>query len=507
MTDHPGLGRLLKRGTALSAVGVVIVQGIGVAQVLILGRLLGPAEVGIFTAGTLLMGFVAVIAQGALSQALIQRRDDLGDLEDAANTVLVVTFGTGLLLSLAVLAAAPLFGMVFHSDRVAQVAAASSGMMLLHACTSVPDALMQRAFRFERRLIIDPAAALTFAAVATVFAILDFGAWAMVVGTYASLLVWVTLSWWLAGWRPFRGRFSLRIWREMAVFSFPLLVDGVAERSREVIEQLIVGRMLSTALLGQFRYGFRIASMPSTATIQVCSYVLFPAFARIADDPWRFRQAYLRALGWIWFAALPLGLLMLLFAEPVVVLALGEQWRAAGAVAAAMAGMGPGLALSAVACEALKGAGRSQPLTALALAGLVLGVTLTALLLIPLGLVGVGLAVSLSNLVIGVLSLVAAGPVVGVGWRLTVSCLAPMSAAAAIAFAAALLVRQMITGAMSAGVLTDLTVLMTGTVIFAVAYLIALNWLAPAYSAAIRQATGAGWLRLSRAGRSSDLPE
>ena len=127
---------------------------------------------------------MAVFAQNTLSQALIQRERDV---EDAANTVLIVTFVTGLLLALAVLVASPLIGALFHDSRVGLIAAAISGIMLLHSVQAVPDALMQRTFQFKRRrVIIDPAVALTFASVSIVFAVFGYGAWAMVVGTYAS---------------------------------------------------------------------------------------------------------------------------------------------------------------------------------------------------------------------------------------------------------------------------------------------------------------------------------
>ena len=83
----------------MAAIGLVIVQIVAVAQTLVLGRLLGPHEVGVFAAGSVMMGFMAVFAQGTLYQALIQREHDI---EDAANTVLIVTFVTGLLLAVAV---------------------------------------------------------------------------------------------------------------------------------------------------------------------------------------------------------------------------------------------------------------------------------------------------------------------------------------------------------------------------------------------------------------------
>ena len=155
MTDTAAsLGSVLKRGAAMSAAGLVIAQTAGIVQTLVLGRLLGPDEVGVFVAGTVMMGFLLMAAQGALSQALIHRKTDV---EDAANTVLVVNFGAGLLGSLALLAASPLIGMLFHSSRVGLVAAAASGLLLLHVCGNVPDALMQRAFQFKRQMIIPPA--------------------------------------------------------------------------------------------------------------------------------------------------------------------------------------------------------------------------------------------------------------------------------------------------------------------------------------------------------------
>ena len=131
----------------MAAIGLVIVQIVTVAQILVLGRLLGPHEVGIFTAGSVMMGVIALFAQGSLYHALIQRERDI---EDAANTVLIVTCVTGLLLGAAVLVASPLIGALFHDSRVGLIAAANSGIMLLHSFLSVPEALMQRTFQFKR---------------------------------------------------------------------------------------------------------------------------------------------------------------------------------------------------------------------------------------------------------------------------------------------------------------------------------------------------------------------
>jgi O-antigen/teichoic acid export membrane protein len=283
-------------------------------------------------------------------------------------------------------------------------------------------------------MIIDPSAKVAFASVSIVFALLGYGAWAMVIGSYASFSTELVLNWWMARWRPFRGRFSFRIWREMARFAWPLVLDEIGTKAGEMCVAVLVGRRLGTADLGQYRYAYRIGWMPGLAIIQAFSQVLFPAFARIAADRTRFREAYVRALGWIWFAALPVGALLVVVGQPVVVLLLGEEWRSAGAATAAMAGIGLGTALSAVSSVAIKGAGRSSLLNWMTALSLGLGVGLVVLLL-PFGLVGVGLAISLTYLVVGCLGVELARSVVSASFREIVSCLAPSTVSALLAFA------------------------------------------------------------------------
>jgi PST family polysaccharide transporter len=429
-----GLSGVLKRGVGYSAVGVVICQLVVIVQTIVLGRLLGPAEVGIFTAGSVLLGGLLMVTHGTLAQALI-RRDD--DIEDAANTVLIATAATGLLLGIGVFAVSPLIGDVFHSERVGQITAVTSGLVFLYLCVSVPQALMQRALQFKQRVVIDPAAKTAFAVVSIVFALFGHGAWSLVIGSYASIITELTLSWWFAKWRPFQGRFSVRLWRELASFSLPLMFQGMAESFRDTFQQVLVGRALGTADLGQYRYGYRLAIMPAQANAEICGYVLFPAFARVAGDRRRFRDAFLRALGWTWFASLPIAALMVVVGEPAAVLLLGEEWRPAGIAATAMAGMGVGAALNSLGVQAIKGGGRPRLVNWVTALGLVLNVGLI-LLLLPFGLLGVGIALSITYLGAGIASVLIAGSVAGVSLRESVACVGPSTVSALLAFLAVL---------------------------------------------------------------------
>jgi O-antigen/teichoic acid export membrane protein len=479
-----GLSGVLKRGAAMAAVGVVISQVVTIVQTIALGRILGPAEIGVFTAGSVLVGFFAAFAQGALSQALIHRETDI---EDAAHTALIVTFGAGLLLGVLLLSVSPLVGAIFDSPRIGLIAAATSGIMVLHTWASVPDALMQRAFHFKRQMVIAPAVSTVFASVSIAFAYHGFGAWSMVNGWYASSVTAVVLSWSMARWRPFRGRFSAPLWREMATYSLPMLLGDFAQQLREAGEQVIVGRGLGTADLGHYRYAYRLASLPSVMVISVCAHVLFPAFSRISGDSARFRVAFLRALGWIWWATLPVAALLVLEGRAIVVLLLGDQWEDAGSAAAMMAGIGLGTALMSVAAEAMKGAGRSSRLNWMTVVSLGVGLPLVVLLL-PAGLDGVGLAISLTYLVVGFLSVGLARNVVGVSWREVLGRLGPPALSAMVAVCVLVLIdRLFIQPGQYQGIVGMVWVLVT-CLLFFVVYIGALRLISPSWYKSVKSA-------------------
>jgi O-antigen/teichoic acid export membrane protein len=197
---------------------------------------------------------------------------------------------------------------------------------------------------------------------------------------------------------------------------------------------VLLGRRLGTGDLGQYRYGSQMAAMPAMAIVEIFGYVLFPAFARVSADSARFRDAFLRALGWTWFGALPLGALLVVVGRPVVVLLLGDEWRPAGTAAMAMAGIAVGAALQALGITAIKGAGRPSLVNWLSALGLGLHLPLI-LLLLPFGLVGVGIGLSVTFLVCGIVSVLLARSVVSASFRDVVACLAPSTLSAAVAFA------------------------------------------------------------------------
>ncbi|GLZ48514.1 hypothetical protein Acsp06_46990 [Actinomycetospora sp. NBRC 106375] len=424
-----GLESKLRRGASFAAVALVFTQLISLTQTIVVARILSPVEIGTFTLGTLFANFLTTLSDGGMRAALIQREREV---EDAANTAFWISLVTGTLMSLSALAAAPVLALYFDDRLVGLICAATCGTLLIHSLLNVPEALMQRRFNFKRRLIVDPTTAGTFAIVAVTAVLLGFGVWGMVIGLYASQFATLIACWALAKWRPGRGTFTFRIWREMARYAAPLILSSIVEDLRDLVQQALVGRRLDIASAGQYRYGRRIGILPGQAIIQVASYVLFPAFARIASDITRFKHGFLRSLRMLWAGSVPFAAVLIALGEPLIVVLLGEEWRPAGLFVAAMAGYGPGTAMSAIGFESIKGAGQSAKLNWLT--GITLVVGLGGLLaLIPLGLLGVGLAASIEGIVAGLAGLMLARRLAAVSVRDLATVLVPPLVAAAVA--------------------------------------------------------------------------
>lgn len=491
-SEAPSLRDKITKVAAASAVAQVIGEVVSLLQTIALARLLGPTTVGIFAAGTVLTTFLANFAEGGLRSGLIHRDRRLGD---AAETVFWGTIVTGTLMSLGALAAAPLIGFVFDSHTAGLVAAASSGALLLYSLMNVPEAMLQRQFNVKRRLIVGPLVSVVFAVVSVTMALLGFEVWSLVAGTYASYVAWLIAVWSISDWRPGRGRASFAMWRELSRFGLPLVAGFVGARGQQLVESVVVGRLLSTTALGHYRYGVRISRIPVSAILEIVANALFPAFSRIAGDPLRLRASYLRALGWVTFFATAVSGLAIAVGLPAVVVVLGEPWRGAGLAVVAMAGLGLGKGFTSVSEEVLKGCGRTSLINYLTVAEVVLGIGLLVLI-IPFGLVGVGLAISLTALSVGALGLGLARSVVGVSVRdLRRAITAPLLAGGVAVGATAWLEHGLL-HADTRPVLVGVGALLLDAIVFGIVYLAVISVVAPDTGRSVWRVAGVALKRL-----------
>ena len=388
-----GLTQIVVRGVGLAGAGFLLTQALTVAEYLVLARLITPSEMGEFAAGSLVM-IGALFAESGMMAALIHRRDRV---EEAAATAVIATIAAGAAFAVAGLAAAPLIGLFFDSREIGLVAAALSGFVLVRQAAVVPEALLQRRFSFLRRLVAEPVSVVAFGATAILGAAGGLGVWSLVAGTYAGVVTQAAAAWLLVRWRPDLRQASFALWRELVGYGKHITAAGLVRVATSETGTVFVGRFLGTATLGQFQYAFRIAQRPLAALVSSVTYVLFPAFARIADDPLRFERGLLRTVRWLSVVAFPAGLMLIPLGEPAVVVLFGERWQEAGSALTWMFGYTIGWAFVSLAEHVAKSVGRPEVVLRLDVVALVTTVVSVAAL-VEFGLTGVAIALSASAL-------------------------------------------------------------------------------------------------------------
>jgi O-antigen/teichoic acid export membrane protein len=381
------------RGTWITTGAYVLTQVITIAFYVVLARLAGPSVFGAFAAAWIIVGVSTFLTESGMSSALIQRRDDL---EAAAATAVVSTFLTGMSLSLIALALAPVVGLYFHDHEIGLLSAALAGVCLVNSATVVPDALMRRRFAFVRRVVVDPLNAGIYGLVATLTLSFGMGAWGLVIATYAAGLTRVAAVWIFNRWLPHLRQASFAMWRELARYARHVALSELLREFSEVGNTALVGRFLGISPLGGYRFGYRMAS-EAAIPVATSAYMLFPAFARIAHDRERFQRAFLRSARPVSAVIFPVSVALLVLGEQIGVALLGERWREAGRVLAALAGVTLAIVFIQLAAEVFKAANRPHLLPRMTFIRSI-GSLALMIAFVPFGVIGVSVGVSIAFL-------------------------------------------------------------------------------------------------------------
>lgn len=474
-TRQSSLSAIVMRGVRLAGLGYVLTQLITFAAYFALAKLITPRDFGHFAAGVLIAGIGTLIGDSGMAAAVIQRRDRH---EEVAATAFFSTLATGILATLAALAAAPLLGLFFHSSEVGAIAAVMSGWLLLRMVSVVPIALLQRRMSFMRRVIVDPLAAIAYLAAAVIAGESGMGAWTLVVATYASAVVTAAAGWLFAGWVP-RPRFASReVWRELVKYGRPVVASEFIRRAVDEVPVAGIGRFLGAASLGQFTYATRVATQPLGAVVESVSYVLLPSLARIASERERLQAAVLRAVRAVWAIAAPTGLILFSLGLPAMTTVFGHRWHEAGFALMALGVHCTARSLDSLASETWKATGDVHHLPRMH--GLSLGLTVVLVAAaIPLGLVPVCGAISLTSVCVALYALWGIREAIGLSLRDTWAEIWPSGLAAVTMALGVFALDRGLLHAAEHPVAVSLLVLVVETALGAIAYVALLRLVAP----------------------------
>jgi len=293
--------------------------------VIILSHLLSPTQVGLVQAAAVLIGFAFLISQGGFAGAIIQFPEAT---KAHFSTTFLVALTSGTVQTLVVFFAAEPLAYLFGLPEAAPLFRAVSLIYGLTTVGRVGLSFLARDLRFQTLAKIELAGSITNFTVSIGTAFVGWGVWAPVFGNIAQAVALLLLGLGAAP-PPFPLRFSREALRELAPsargFSSSLMLNYTANN----VDNVIVGRMLGASALGVYARAYNLTARPAIVVAMSVYKTLFPAMARIQDQPERLRELYERAVLLVSLLTMPAGVALSLLAPEAVLVLLGRPWGAA----------------------------------------------------------------------------------------------------------------------------------------------------------------------------------
>jgi PST family polysaccharide transporter len=353
---EPGLGRAAARGVAWQGLSYLCARLLVLAATVVLARLLAPRDFGVVGLALVFITYADVVTDLGVAEALVflppdRRRND-------AALLLSILFSI-LLVGLA-MAVAPAAARFFHRPDLTTLFRVLSLSLFLGATGQVPDALIRKDLRFQRRMVSTVARSAVQGTVSIVLAAAGAGPWAIVWGYLAGDLAWSVAGWSLVGYRPGLGfwRAGGSAIRPLLRFGVPSALHGLVVSLLFDIDYLIVGRVLGPTALGLYTLGFRVPELVIINVFYVLSAVAFPVFSRTRGDRDRLRRGYLTGLRLQTVYGVGAGVGLACVAPMLVRVLFGRQWEASIAPLEALALYAAFRSVGNSATDLYKGLGR-----------------------------------------------------------------------------------------------------------------------------------------------------
>jgi O-antigen/teichoic acid export membrane protein len=313
--------KVIKGGVWVFALRVLN-RGLGFIRTIILARLLAPADFGLLGIAMLSISMLETFSQTGFQAALIQKKENINTYLDTAWTVSIIR---GCVLFSILFFAAPFVAKFFNSPQAITVIRVVAISVLLSGLRNIGVVFFQKELEFNKQFYYEFSSTIVDLIVSISLALVLRNVWALIWGGIAANLIRLFMSYVLHTYRP---KFTFNKQKTKELFQFGKWVFGSSILIFLVTQgdDIFVGKILGVTALGLYQMAYLISNLPASEITHVISYVAFPAYSKIQDDPQYLREAYLKILQLTAFLSFPLAGLILVLAPDFIRIVFGTKW-------------------------------------------------------------------------------------------------------------------------------------------------------------------------------------
>ncbi len=309
--------------TGASSIYMVVVQLLLLA---ILARILEPSDFGLMAIVMVIVGFAQAFSDVGISNAIIHRQDTTAEQLSSLYWLNIIV---GCIVFYLVLSTSSLVASFYSETRLEKLMFWTAFVFLITPFGQQFQVLLQKELRFKTLATIE-IIAVTFGAIVSIIAAVNsLGVFSLVLGQLASSTVksflFARVGWY--SWRP-----VLRFRKDdlKGYIGFGLFQMG--ERSigylGKQLDKIVIGIMLGPQALGYYSIAHQLMLRPFQAFNPIITRIIFPVFSKFQSDNQRLRRNYLEVIRVIALVLMPVYIGLIVLAELLLTLLLGQGWDA-----------------------------------------------------------------------------------------------------------------------------------------------------------------------------------
>jgi PST family polysaccharide transporter len=291
---------------------------------LILARLLVPADFGHAAMAMALVAIVDMVLEVPVTQALVRL-----PLVDKGHLDTGFTLGIlrSILVGLVVLATAWPYSVINNDPSLFALCCVLAIGPAAKGLSSPAMVFFERSINFRPLFILETISKLAGFVAAVIVVLNGGGYWALVVNYTTAATVGSLLSYMFARYQPV---LSLARSKDFMGFMGWFTSFQVISAISWQYDRLMIGTMSADkAILGRFAVANDVANIPTQSLIGPALHPVMAAFSNISSDRERLRLAFLKAARVAMLVSIPLGLGVSLTSDLVIHVLLGDQWQGA----------------------------------------------------------------------------------------------------------------------------------------------------------------------------------
>lgn len=303
--------------------GTIFKMVVQLGVLFVLARLISKADFGIVQSALVVVGLSKLVSQMGVGPALVQK---------ATLTSLHIRSGSTISLFLSVISFLIVFftsGLVanfFKMPELTVVLKVVAVFFVLEGITTVSQSLLLREMRQKTLAKIDFLSySIGYGLVAIVLAYYDFGLWSLIFGQLTQSSI-KCISSYIVSRHSILPFFGKKEAKELLYFGGGFTLAKLFSYLALQGDNIITGRYIGADALGVYSRAYSLMVKPVSLIGDSIDKALFPAMAARQNQRKRLIEAFINGAKLITFLALPISCILILSANELIIVALGDKW-------------------------------------------------------------------------------------------------------------------------------------------------------------------------------------